>query len=139
MQPKPLSLDLREISKLLREHSARDVALTPFACRRLGYVLLLAARKADDLEGQAADAIELDNELHALAADLGGPAPSLQTSLKTQQQVFQRELDRGGPVHVSRPGLAALSMPIGETNVFTFPRALSQRPLGGDDEGGSAA
>lgn len=140
MQFKPLSLDLRELSTLMREHARRDVALPPSACRRLSFVLQLAARKADELDARAGDAEELEDELLLVAGDverLAEPAPaSFQAALKAQQVELQRQLDGGGPEHVSRPGLAALSAPIGDSNVVTFPRA--PRPAHFND-GGDAA
>lgn len=142
MQPKPLLLDLRELSNLMREHARRDAALSPRACRRLSFVLALAARKADDLEARASDAEELEDELLLVAGDLervADPAPpTFQAALKAQQAELQRQLD-GRPEQVSRPGLAALSMPIGDSNVITFPRAPRPRRVDCQDDGGDAA
>lgn len=142
MQFKPLSLDLRELSTLMREHARLDAELSPGACRRLSFALALAARKADELEARAGDAEELEDELLLVAGDLeqvAAPAPSsFQAALKAQQVELQRQLD-GRPEHVSRPGLAALAMPIGDTNVVSFPRAPRPPRLDCQDDGGDAA
>lgn len=136
MQAKPLSLDLREIAQLLREHGRRGVDLPVASCFRVANLIALAARKADELQARAGDAEELEDELLLVAgAAEPEPAPSYQAALKAQQIEIQRQLDGGGPVHVSRPGLAALSTPIGDSNVFSFPRA----PRPSLDGGGDAA
>lgn len=142
MQAKPLSLDLRELSNLMREHARRDSELSPRACRRLSFVLALAARKADDLEARATDAEELEDELMLVAGNLeqvAVPTPiSFQATLKAQQAELQRHLD-GRPEQVSRPGLAALAMAIGDSNVVTFPRAPRPPLIDCQDDGGDAA
>jgi endonuclease/exonuclease/phosphatase family metal-dependent hydrolase len=142
MESQPLSLDLRELSCLMREHARSDIALSPAACRRLSVVLALAARKADELEAKAVDAEALEEELLLVAGDLANASgrATYQDALKAQQAEIQRQLDGGQQVHVARPGLAALSTPIGDTNVVTFPRAPRPQPVhcqGGD--GGDAA
>ncbi|SFD72629.1 hypothetical protein SAMN05428997_14612 [Bosea sp. CRIB-10] len=134
MQAKPLSLDLRDIAQLLREHWRRSVDLPVDNCLRLAELVSLAARKADELQACAGDVEELEDELLLVAgAAEPEPAPSYQAALKAQQAELQRQLDGGGPVHVSRPGLAALAMPIGETNVVSFPRAPHPSLDGGGD------
>lgn len=137
MQVKPLSLDLRRLSALLREHGRRGVELPPEACGRISIMLAVAARKADELEARTGDAEELEDEL-LLVASAGAPEPepTYQAALKAQQSVIQRQLERGGPEHVSRPGLAALSARIGASNVFSFPRAPQPAAI---DDGGDAA
>ncbi|MFC5393119.1 hypothetical protein [Bosea vestrisii] len=137
MQAKPLSADLRELRDLFRTYVASHQRPTIDACRDLTVSLCLLAEKAERLEQRAADA----DEMEAIARDLdivasAAVSPSLQQALRGQQAEIQRQLDRGGPVHVPRPGLAALAMPIGDSNVVSFPRA--PRPAGRDD-GGHAA
>jgi hypothetical protein len=142
VQAKPLSLDLRQLSSLMREHARSGIALSPGACRRFCVVLALAARKADELEARADDAETLEDELLLVAGGLASTSSpaTYQDALKAQQAEIQRQLDEGGPVHVARPGLAALSMAIGDSNVLTFPRAPRPRRVDcqGDD-GGDAA
>jgi hypothetical protein len=97
-----------------------------------------SAKEADLVVGQAELMPELEDELLAVASDLDRAAPAAiepgyQAALREQQRELQRQLDGGGPVHVSRPGLAALAMPIGDTNVTMFPVAPRPRPFGGGD------
>jgi hypothetical protein len=137
MQAKPLSADLRELRDLFRVYVASHQRPTIDACRDLTVSLCLLAEKAERLEQRAADA----DEMEAIARDLdivasAAVSPSLQQALRSQQAEIQRQLDGGGPVHVTRPGLATLAMPIGDSNVVSFPRA--PRPAGLDD-GGHAA
>lgn len=137
MQAKPLSLDLRDIAKLLREHGRSGVDLPVANCFRVAELVALAARKADDLQVRAGEAEELEDELLLVAcAGEPEPTPSYQAALKAQQAEIQRQLDGGGPVHVPRPGLAALSQPIGNSNVCSFPRAPRPADM---DGGGDAA
>lgn len=137
MRASPLSLDLRRLSALLREHGRRGAELPPEACGRLSIMLAVAARKADELEARTGDAEELEDELLLVAcAAAPEPAHPYQAALKAQQADIQRQLDRGGPEHVSRPGLAALSARIGDSNVFSFPRAPQPAAI---DDGGDAA
>lgn len=137
MQAKPLSLDLRDIAQLLRQHGRSGEALPAGSCFRLAELVSLAARKADELQARAGEAEELEDELLLVAgAPDTEPTPSYQAALKAQQSEIQRQLDGGGPVHVSRPGLAALSAPIGDTNVVSFPRAPRPADI---DGGGDAA
>jgi len=124
MEPKPLSADLREFRDLFRRYVCAHQRPTIDACRELYVSLNVMAEKADRVEARARDA----EEMEAIALDLeivasAALSPSLQEALKAQQFELQRELDRGEPEHVSRPGLAALSSPIGDSNVFTFPVA----------------
>ncbi|WP_336812295.1 hypothetical protein [Bosea sp. MMO-172] len=112
--------------------------MEPSVCRRLAIALARLARKADELEAQAELMPELEDELLAVASDIDAVAPAsiepgYQAALREQQRELQRQLDGGGPVHVSRPGLAALAMPIGDTNVIAMPIAPRPRPLGGGD------
>jgi hypothetical protein len=58
--------------------------------------------------------------------------PGYEAALREQQRGIQRRLDGGGPVHVTRPGLAALAMPIGDTNVVVMPIAPRARPFDGE-------
>ncbi|MFC5423321.1 hypothetical protein ACFPOB_27650 [Bosea eneae] len=137
MQAKPLSADLRELRNLFRTYVASHQRPTIDACRDLTVSLCLLAEKAEHLEQRAADA----DEMEAIARDLdivasAAASPSLEQALRAQQAQIQRQLDGVGPVHVLRPGLAALAMPIGDSNVVSFPRA--PRPAGRDD-GGHAA
>lgn len=137
MHASPLSLELRRLSGLLRDHGRSRIALSPEACVRISAMLTAAAWKADDLEARTGDAEELEDELLIVAgAATFEPETSYQAALKAQQADIQRQLDRGGPDHVSRPGLAALSARIGDSNVFSFPRA--PQPAAYDD-GGDAA
>jgi hypothetical protein len=131
---KPLAADLREFRDLFRKYVAAHQRPTIDACRELTVSLSLLAEKADFLQMRAAQA----DELEAVARDLdmvasAAASPSLQAALKAEQMQLQRELDAGGPVNVSRPGLAALAQPIGGSNVVTFPVAPQARPLGGGD------
>ncbi len=137
MYASPLSLDLRRLSGLLRDHSRSRIALSPEACGRISAMLAAAAWKADDLEARSGEAEELEDELLVVACAGGSePAHPYQVALKAQQAEIQRQLDRGGPEHVSRPGLAALSARIGDSNVFSFPRAPAPAAF---DDGGDAA
>lgn len=137
MQAKPLSADLREMRDLFRTYVASHQRPTIDACRDLTVSLCLLTEKAERLEQRAANA----DEMEAIARDLdvvasAAASPSLQQALRAQQAEIQRQLDGGGPDDVTRPGLAALAMPIGDSNVVSFPRA--PRPAGRDD-GGHAA
>lgn len=152
-----LPIDLRFLAAHLERCSRSGAGLSPDQCDRTADLLRQSAREADAVVAQASLMPELEDELHAVAVDLGSasaPAPSAdQAALKAQQLELQRQLD-GGPVHVSRPGLAALAMPIGDTNVVTFPVAPvdlgrfncagryipGEAWIGGDDgQGGDAA
>ncbi len=130
-----LPLDLRFLAAHLERCSRSGAGLSPDQCERTADLLRQSAQEADLVVAQASLMPELEDELHAVAADLGAasaPAPSgYQAALKAQQRELQRELDGGGPVHVSRPGLAALAMPIEGTNVTVFP--VAPRPHGGGD------
>lgn len=137
MQAQPLPLNLREIAQLLREHGRSGEALPVGTCFRVAELVSLAARKADELQARAGEAEELEDELLLVAsAAAPEPAPSYQAALKAQQAELQRQLDGGGPEHVSRPGLAALSVRIGDSNVVSFPRAPHSADI---DGGGDAA
>lgn len=132
-----LPLDLRFLAAHLERCSRSGAGLSPDQCERTADLLRQSAQEADAAVAQASLMPELEDELHAVAADLGAasaPAPSAyQAALKSQQKELQRQLDGGGPVHVSRAGLAALAMPIGDTNVVVIPIAPRPRPLGGGD------
>lgn len=140
LDPKPLSGDLREIRDLFRRYVGSHQRPTIDACRELYVALNVMAEKADALEARATVA----DELEAVARDLDlvastqAPAP-LQKALKRQQRALQAQLDRedeGGA-----RGLAQLSAPIGESNVFTLP--VVPRPVISrvdcQGEGGDAA
>ncbi|CAN5127473.1 hypothetical protein BH10PSE8_BH10PSE8_00750 [soil metagenome] len=144
MQPEKLSSDLRILYVALRRQACLAEPMAPVTCKRLALALARMARKADELETQAADAAALDDELHAVAQDLVRVAgderqPSFHTALKAQQRVLQAQLDGAGPVKVSRPGagLSQLSAPIGDSNVVTFP--VIPRLRAAFDDGGDAA
>lgn len=148
MQPEKLSADLRLLYLALRRQACLAEPMAPAVCKRLALALARLARKADELETQAADAAALDDELHAVAFDLDRvagdhPQPSFQAALKAQQRALQAELDGAGPVQVPRPGagLSRLSASIGDSNVVTFPvvprPAISRVDCQGD--GGDAA
>lgn len=132
-----LPMDLRFLAAHLQRCSRSGIGLSPDQCERTADLLRQSAREADLVVGQAGLLPELEDELHAVAADLGAasaPAPSAyQAALKAQQRELQRQLDGGGAEPVSRPGLAALAMPVGNTNVTMFPVAPRPRPLGGGD------
>ncbi len=141
MQPNPIAGDLRILYAALRRHSCLGEPLPPATCRRLAGALARLARKADVIDARAAEADELEDELLAVARRIeqeeqASLPPGYQAALKAQQLEIQRELDAGGPAHVSRAGLAALSIPIGDSNVFAFPIAPhSYRPV---DDGDAA-
>lgn len=133
-----LPIDLRFLAAHLQRSARSGVGLSSDQCERMADLLRQSAQEADAVVAQAELMPELEDELHTVAADLGAvqlaPAPSgYQAALKAQQFEIQRQLDGGGPVHVSRPGLAALAMPIGDTNVVAFPVAPQPRPFGGGD------
>jgi hypothetical protein len=120
-----LSVELRKLSKLLRHYADQQIELPPPNCLRVSLLLGRCAQQADALESRSGEAEELEDELYAVASDLlaATASPSYQAALREQQREIQRELDRGGPGHVSRPGLAALSAPFGDGNVVSFPKA----------------
>lgn len=132
-----LPLDLRFLAAHLDRCSRSDAGLSPDQCARTADLLRQSAREADAVVAQASLMPELEDELHSVATDLGAalaPAPSAyQAALKAQQFEIQQRLDGGGPVQVSRPGLAALAMPIGDTNVVVMPIAPRPRPFDGGD------
>lgn len=139
-----LSEELRGLRDTLHSHAGLGDAAQPAACRSYALLLGRLVGRALQLEARAIEA----DEMEAVALDLdiaaaAGASPPLQAALKVQQAEIQRELDGGGPDHVSRPGLAALvannfahvtGASVG--NVVTFPRA--PRPAG-IDGGGDAA
>lgn len=145
LDPKPLSGDLREIRDLFRRYVGSHQRPTIDACRELYVALNVMAEKADALEARATVA----DELEAVARDLDLVAstqapPPLQKALKRQQRALQAQLDRED--EGCDRGLAQLSAPIGESNVFTFPvvprPAISRQDCQGDHcqgEGGDAA
>ncbi|SFD74211.1 hypothetical protein SAMN05428997_14811 [Bosea sp. CRIB-10] len=129
-----LPVDLRFLGALLRRCASSGLGLSPEQCIRAAELLAQAAQEADRVVGIAAVVPELEDELLLVAgAAQPAPAPSYQAALKAQQAELQRQLDGGGPVHVPRPGLAALAMPIGDTNVVSFPRAPHPSLDGGGD------
>ncbi|MGO4286884.1 hypothetical protein [Bosea sp. TAB14] len=138
MQGSSLPIDLRFLAAHLARAARSGTGLSPDQCERTADLLRQSAQEADDVVAQASLMPELEDELHAVAADLGAihlaPEPSgYQAALKAQQTEIQRQLDGGGPVHVSRPGLAALAMPVGDTNVVVMPIAPRPRPFDGGD------
>jgi uncharacterized heparinase superfamily protein len=132
-----LPIDLRFLAAYLRRCARSGLGLSADQCDRAAELLTQAAREADRVVDIAADVPDLEDELLLVAgAAEPEPAPSYQAALKAQQAELQRQLDGGGPVHVSRPGLAALAMPIGDSNVLSFPRAPRPAAI---DGGGDAA
>lgn len=133
-----LPMDLRFLAAHLQRCSRSGVGLSPDQCERTAELLRQSAQEADLVVTQAGLMPELEDELHAVAADLGAAPPAsidtgYQAALREQQRKIQQQLDGGGPDHVSRPGIAALAMPIGDTNVVLMPIAPRPRPLGGGD------
>lgn len=136
-----LPIDLRFLAAHLERCSRSGAGLPPDQCLRMADLVRQSAKEADLVVGQAELMPELEDELLAAASDVDAiePAsiePGYQAALREQQREFQRQLDGGGPVHVSRPGLAALAMPVGDTNVVIMP--IVPRPRGPFD-GGDAA
>lgn len=137
-----LPIDLRRLANHARICAASGQGMSAEECGRVAVLLDVSVKEADLVVGQAELMPELEDELQIVAFGLDlGRGPDLtacrqtgyQAALKAQQMELQRELDGGGPVHVSRPGLAALAMPIGDTNVVVMPIAPRPRPLGGGD------
>lgn len=131
-----LPIDLRYLGAYLRRCALSGVGLDADQCDRVAALVAQAAQEADRVVAIAADVPEIEDELYAVAIDVGAPAPATpgyQAALKAQQFEIQRRLDGGGPVHVSRPGLAALAMPVGDTNVVVMPIAPRPRPINGGD------
>lgn len=131
-----LPIDLRFLAAYLDRSARSGLGLTPDQCERTAGLLRESAKEADLVVRQAELMPELEDELHAVASDLDRVVPEpvepgYQAALKAQQREIQRELDGGGPDHVSRPGLAALAVRIGDTNVFVMPRAPWPSPFGG--------
>lgn len=136
MAASSLPIDLRRLANHARICADSDHGMTPDECGRVAVLLDIAVKEADLVVGQAELMPELEDELHAVAMDLDRVAPAsidsgYQTALKAQQREIQQQLDRGEPVHVSRPGLAALAMSIEGTNVTVFP--VAPRGHGGGD------
>lgn len=132
-----LSEELRGLRDTLHSHAGLGDAAQPAACRSYALQLGRLIGRALQLEARALEA----DEMEAVALDLdvaaaAGASPSLQAALKAQQAEIQRELARGGPVHVSRPGLAALAVQIGDSNIVSFPRGPRPADI---DGGGDAA
>lgn len=137
MRARPLSVELRALRDMFRFYVGSHQRPSIDACRELTGKLSVLAEQADALECDAAMAIELE----AVARDLdvvasAAASPSLQAALKAEQRTIQAQLDGGGPDHVSRSGLAALSVSIGGSNVLSFPRAPRPAHI---DGGGDAA
>lgn len=138
MAASSLPIDLRFLAAHLDRSARSGAGLSAAQCERMADLVRQSAKEADLVVGQAELLPELEDELHAVAFDLDRIAPAsiepgYQAALREQQRELQRQLDGGGPVHVSRPGLAALAMPIGDTNVVVMPIAPRPRPLGGGD------
>ena len=131
-----LPIDLRRLANHARQCSVLGVGMSPAECGRIAVLLQLGAEEADRVVAQAADVPELEDELLAVAHDPSRVEPQAQSgyqlALKAQQREIQQQLDRGEPVHVSRHGLAALAMPVGDSNVVAFPVAPHPRSSGGD-------
>lgn len=130
-----LPIDLRRLANHARKCSELGIGMSAAECGRVAVLLRLGAQEAGRVVAQAADMPELEDELLAVAHDPNRAEPPAQSgyqlALKAQQREMQQQLDRGEPVHVSRPGLAALAMPIEGTNVTVFP--VAPRPHGGGD------
>lgn len=132
-----LPIDLRFLGAHLQRCARSGLGLSADQCGRAAELLAQAAQEADRVVRIAADVPELEDELLLVAGAVElQPTPSYQAALKAQQAEIQRQLDGRRPVHVSRPGLAALSTPIGDTNVVSFPRAPRPADI---DGGGDAA
>lgn len=138
MQTSSLPLDLRVLANHLRRRTAAGHGLSAAECERVAVLLHQTAHEADALVAQAGVVPELEDELLAVAHDVARAPeplvePGYQAALKAQQMQLQRQLDGAGPVQVSRPGLAVLAIPVGDTNVRVFPLAARPRPIGGGD------
>ncbi|MCA0418159.1 MAG: hypothetical protein LCH80_05475 [Proteobacteria bacterium] len=137
MRTSSLPVDLRRLAQHARHCAKLSLGMSAAECGRVAVLLQLAAQEADLVVAQAADVPELEDELLAVAHDPNRAEPlvtsAYQAALKAQQQQIQRELDTEGPEPVTRPGLAALAMPIAGSNVTVFPVAPRPRPLGGGD------
>ncbi|MGY6246661.1 hypothetical protein ACXIUS_03800 [Bosea thiooxidans] len=137
MRSSSLPVDLRRLAQHARQCAKLSLGMSAAECGRVAVLLQLAAQEADAIVAQAADVPELEDELLAVAHDPNrAPEPvssGYQAALKAQQQQIQRELDAQAPEPVSRPGIAALAMPIGGSNVTVFPVAPRPRPFGGGD------
>lgn len=136
MRSSSLPIDLRRLANHAAVYAKRDLAMSAEECGRVSILLHMAAREADLLAARVAELPELEDELLALAHDPARAAPEpvssgYQAALKAQQLQLQRALDAAGPEPVSRPGLAALAAPIGDSNVTVFP--LAPRPRGDGD------
>ena len=136
MRSSSLPIDLRRLANHAAVYAKRDLAMSADECGRISILLHLAAREADRLAAGVAELPELEDEFLALAHDPARAAPEpgssgYQAALKAQQQQIQRALDAESTEPVSRPGLAALAMPVGGTNVTVFP--LAPRPRGDGD------
>lgn len=123
-KPKPLSAELREFRDLFRRYDSSHQRPTIDAVRNMITAFTLMAEKADHLEarGQVAD------EMEAVALDLAPFALA--------------PIGEAGPVQAPRQTrLVELAVPIGDSNVVTFPKAPAARmPLVDcQGDGGSAA
>lgn len=135
----PHVAELRALRDLFRRYVASHQRPTIDACRELTVKLGAMAEAAGMLAGQAAAGVELE----AVAADLdviahartGALDPPAQAALREEQRALQRSLDAAGPVRAVRLGLAALSAPIGDGRVVTFPKAPRPRPARVDCQG----
>lgn len=137
MRASSLPVDLRRLAQHARHCAKLGLGMSPAECGRVAVLLQFAAHEADAIVAQAADVPELEDELLAVAHDPNRAEPPVQAgyqaALKAQQLQIQRELEAEGPEPVSRPGLAALAMPIAGTNITVLPLAPRARPLGGGD------
>lgn len=131
--------ELRALRDLFRRYVSSHQQPTIDACRELtvklgamaedALVLSLQARVGEELEAVAAD---LDVIAYAKTGALGPPS---QTVLREEQRAIQLRLDAGPPVRTHGMGLAALSAPIGDGRVVTFPKAPQPRPVRIDCQG----
>jgi hypothetical protein len=132
-----LPIDLRYLANHVRNCAKLGLGMGAEECGRVAVLLQLASQDADRIVAQAADLPELEDELLAVAHDPNRAEPpaqsAYQAALKAQQRQIQRELEAEGPEPVSRPGLAALAMRVGDSNVTVFPVAPRPRPFGGGD------
>mgnify|MGYP001172797493 CR=1 FL=1 len=141
MRRSSLPIDLRRLANHARTCAQLGLGMSAAECGRVAVLLQLASQEADTLAADAELMPELEDELVAVASE---PTPAFveqvsagyQAALKAQQLELQRGLDAVGPEPVSRPGLAALAMRVGDSNVVVMPIAPRPRPIGG---GGDAA
>lgn len=138
-----LAIELRVLRDLFRRYVSSHQRPTIDACRELTTKFSLMAEQADRLQSRADDA----DEMEAIARDLdivasATASPQLQAILMREQRAIQACLDAGeiDLGQLLRPvGLAELAMPIGDSNVVTFPRAPRPHRVDWQGDGGDAA